>query len=149
QIPGAWLAWQADDHWRAAQALQDRANELKGEERYKTLREALHELREARTLQPGHVEYGLRVAIAGWQTALAAFPPDAVLTPQKAPELVGVARQASAEIVDAIRACPTYGLPWTMLGQFGLRWTDDPDAPRWIRRGRELSPEEPDACLAA
>lgn len=102
---------------------------------------------------PGDVQAAFWRAMHRWTNAVAAAvdygEPKETVTPETNPELVATAREVQAEFFALQRLAPTFGPSWSVAGQLGLMWLDDPDASRWIQRGRELAPHHPNTCLAS
>lgn len=75
--------------------------------------------------------------------------PKESVTAETNPELVEVARRVQADLLALHDLAPTFGPAWSVAGQLGLLWLDDPHARLWIQRGRELAPHHPSTVLAS
>jgi O-antigen ligase len=152
-IPDAHSAWRAERCWRRVEALQEELlpKQYCGtEEQFTRL---LANARAARELQPDDIRYRYWEAVHTWQAALAEATgyagPDESATIVRTPELIAIATQTRDRLLEARRVCPTHGPLWSIAGQIGVQWVDDPEAARWIHRGRELAPHHPATCLAS
>ena len=153
QIPPIIAAYHADHHWRAAKALRADTAEATDERQQELYEQQREHVAAAVKLMPGHAEYRLRHAWLRWEqplmklTSYQADPSE--LSDTEIAELQTAAEVAQQLALEARRIAPTYGLPWTLAGQLGVQWLDQPEAGDWIIRGMQLSPESPEACLAA
>jgi len=154
QVPDLMDATAADGHRRAVEEIEQRLLEVEDAEVLGEFDRLRGHLRAAAELQPGNVEYRLAAPLADWRWEQAHAlgleqAPEEELRPENSPELVEVARRVQQELLDARAVCPTYGLVWSMIGQFGALWLGDQEAEQWIARGLDFAPQNPSVCLAA
>ena len=152
-LPGAHAAWQAERVWRRAETLDEelRPRQYRGSEA--EFARLLGDIRLAAELQPGDVRYRHWGAVHTWQAALAAAAGyDASgesARIRRTPELLAAATSARDQLLETRRVAPTYGPSWSVAGQLGVQWLEQPEAAAWIHRGRELSPHHQATCLAS
>jgi len=150
-VPKFWCAHRADTLWREAEAI---ASSDDGDD--PTAADVVDQQAElveaALRLRPGHAEFQLRRAALSFQRALVRYSVavEGSASRGSAPELVrAAAKVAQEQALAARRHAPTYGLFWSLAGQLGVQWLEQPSAGDWIVRGMDMSPESPEACLAA
>ena len=150
-VPRAWQMHRADALWRRAEAIGSDTSVGGGGAPAAASRpsEQARLVEQALQLRPGHAEYLLRRAGLTWRDANAR----ASAAGSGGDRLSAAQREAAAlaqqQALDARRHAPTYGLLWSLAGQLGVGWLEQPGAGDWIIRGMDMSPESPEACVAA
>ena len=152
-IPGAHSAREADELWRRVEGLQVELEELGPEASLPVYDEMVELARRAVLLQPDRVDFRYWRIVFEWSRAFrseeATLPPEARRGIEATPALRAAAAAAQAELLELRHLAPTFGPLWSIAGQLGVRWLGDPDAARWIHRGRELAPHHPATCIAS
>jgi len=141
QLPAAFRARDADNLWdtvRAGQAIVRPPQFVGTVEQFD---EILAAAEAAVALAPDDVEYRYWTQVYRWMRLKAEFQP----LPREervaeAPRTLKLAREVRDELLAARAVGPTFGPPWSMIGQLGLIWLEDPQAGRWIERGRKFAP---------
>jgi len=152
-IPGSVSAWEASQLWDRVEECRAGLEELDPEATDIAYREMIDLSEQAVALQPDRIDYRYWAILFEWSRAhaneVAELGPDASGADEVTPSLRAAAAKAQAELLELRSIAPTFGPLWSVAGQLGVRWLDDPDAARWIHRGRELAPHHPATCIAS
>jgi len=150
-LPGTIAAACAESHWDRVEAIQDETGlpaRLGTKAQYARIR--AHADRAA-ALQPGNIEYRFWAAMYRWYEMLADYAGryEKRSDIPRTPELVALARETQRRLLDMRTVAPTHGPSWSLAGQLGVLWLDEPAAAEWIHEGRRLAPHHVATCLAS
>lgn len=158
------LAWQlpaierervAYGHQEAAEALgkrADRATEL--DELLQIRQGERNRLAAAIEATPDRVELQVAYALATWRAVVAEeqidfVDPKVPLEPEQRQRVAARARVIQQALLESRRLSPIHGGLWSLAGQLGTEWLDQPGAADWVRRGFAFAPENPGVVVAA
>ncbi len=153
QVLPAFDRWRAEQGWEEVQwwrwklqapRLAGTADELDG---------FVDKVQRVSRLDADNIEFRFAYILHRWQREVARVRSSLDLAAgdsvPRTPSLVRVASGVRQDLLDARRLMPSHGRLWSMLGQIGVEWLDDPASEQWIWRGQELSPHDAATNLAA
>ncbi len=157
------LAWQlpAIEAQRVAYTCADAAKDLRVRaDKATTVADLLSVREQQRALLttailavPERADLQVAYATAVWQWKATSegvefVPAKGQLSEEQAARLKQAAGLVQHGLLEARRWCPVRGDLWSLAGQFGSEWLDQPGAAAWVERGYRFAPENANTCLA-
>lgn len=154
QVPAAFRECDAYEHTEAAKVVERRVAASTTWEQLVEERARLRgHLAGALEATPERADLHVAYATAAWWSVVTAERVDFVknrqpLADEQLARLREAAQRIQVALLEVRRFGPIRGDLWSLLGQIGVEWLDDPAAAKWIERGFRFAPENLGTCVA-
>ena len=138
----------AENHWWQAMAAEQRVQEAQWVAENKDYVWLISQTASAARADPGKVLYSYWLAVYRWRAISRVRSPETgeLIVSDRTLDFV---ERIVEDLNDVRRLCPTFGPAYCVAGQLEKFVLGRADGAKLIRRGYELAPNDPTACLVA